>query len=31
LQDGTLTLTEVDDTCRDRAFVLTANPWSIVP
>jgi hypothetical protein len=28
LTDDTLTLTEVSDTCRDRAFVLTSKPWS---
>lgn len=28
LSGETLTLTEVEDTCRDRAFVLTSNPWS---
>jgi hypothetical protein len=28
LSGETLTFTEVEDTCRDRAFVLTSNPWS---
>jgi hypothetical protein len=28
LNGETLTLTEVEETCRDRAFVLTSNPWS---
>lgn len=28
LSGKTLTLTEVKETCRDRAFVLTSNPWS---
>jgi hypothetical protein len=28
LTETTLTLTEVSDTCRDRAFVLTSKPWS---
>jgi hypothetical protein len=28
LNGKTLTITEVEDTCRDRAFVLTSKPWS---
>jgi hypothetical protein len=28
LSGETLTLTEVEETCRDRAFVLISNPWS---
>jgi hypothetical protein len=28
LDGGTLTFTEIDDTCRDRVFVLTSQPWT---
>jgi hypothetical protein len=28
LTENTLTITEVSDSCRDRAFVLTSKPWS---
>ncbi len=28
LDGGALTFAEVEDTCRDRVFVLTSNPWT---
>jgi hypothetical protein len=30
LDGGTLTFTDVKDSCRDRSFVLTSKPWSRV-